>query len=412
MTSFDELLARYADVTVRVGANVQPGQCVIVRSDIAAAPLVRELARSAYEAGARLVDVWWGDEQVMLWRFQYAPRDSFEEFPSWRTRVEAELIDAGAAVITVTANDPDLLRGQPQELILATQRAGARHSAPVLERIARRATNWVIVAAATAPWAARVFPDAPADEAVSRLWQAIFEACRLDDHDPVGRWREHIARLGARAAYLNARRYGALRYHGPGTDLALGLAPGHVWYSAEMLSQAGVPFVANLPTEEVFTMPHRGRVDGVISSSRPLSVAGSLIDQFSLTFKDGAVVEARAAHGEELLRSLIATDDGAARLGEVALVPERSPIAQGGLLFLNTLFDENAACHLALGSALRFTMEGGEEQDDAAFMAEGGNTSAIHIDFMVGSAQLDIDGVLPDGSLEPVMRRGEWAFDG
>jgi aminopeptidase len=412
MKSFDELLGRYADVTVQVGANVQPGQYVIIRSDIAAAPLVRELARSAYAAGARLVDVWWGDEQVTLRRFQHAPRDSFEEFPTWRTRAEVELLDAGAALISVTANDPELLRGQPQELVMATQRAGARHSAPVLERIARRATNWVIVAAATEPWAAKVFPDAPQGEAAPRLWRAIFDACRLDDHDPVGRWREHVARLGARAAYLNARRYGALRYRGPGTDLTLGLAPGHIWYSAEMLSQAGTPFVANLPTEEVFTMPHRGRVDGTVSSSRPLSVGGSLIDQFSLTFKDGAVVDARAAQGEELLRSLIATDAGAARLGEVALVPERSPIAQSGLLFLNTLFDENAACHLALGSALRFTTEGGEAQDDAAFEAEGGNISSIHIDFMVGSSQLDIDGVLPDGSSEPVMRRGEWAFEG
>jgi aminopeptidase len=412
MSAFDELLAHYADVTVRVGANVQPGQYLIVRSDINAAPLVRELARSAYEAGARLVDVWWGDEQVVLRRFRHAPRDSFEEFPAWRTRAEAELIDQGAALISVTSNDPNLLQGQPQELISATQRAGATHSAPVLERIARRATNWVIVAAATEAWATKVFPDTEPHAATPRLWQAIFDACRLDDADPVARWREHIVRLGARTAYLNARRYQALRYSGPGTDLSIGLAPGHVWYSAEMLSRAGTPFVANLPTEEVFTMPHRGRVDGVVSSSRPLSVGGSLIEQFSLTFKDGEVVEVQAAQGKELLRSLIATDAGARHLGELALVPEGSPIAQSGVLFLNTLFDENAASHLALGSALRFTLEGGEEQDDAAFQAEGGNISAIHIDFMVGSAQLDIDGVLPDGTLEPVMRRGDWAFEG
>jgi aminopeptidase len=410
MTSFDELLGRYADVAVRVGANVQPGQYVIVRGDIGAAPLVREVARSAYQAGARLVDVWWGDDQVLLNRFRHAPRDSFDAFPEWRTRAEAELIDQGAALISVTSNDPDLLAGQPPELISAYQRAGARHGAPVLSRIARRATNWLIVAAASPGWAARVFPAAPAGEAAPRLWEAIFAACRLDQDDPVAAWREHIARLGARAAHLNARRYRALRYHGPGTDLTLGLAPGHIWYSAEMRSQAGTPFVANLPTEEVFTMPHRGQVEGVIRSSRPLSVGGALIDGFSLTFREGAVVEATAAQGEEVLRQLIATDEGAARLGEVALVPEGSPIARSGVLFYNTLFDENAACHLALGSALRFTMEGGEELDDAAFAAAGGNTSTTHVDFMVGSATTDIDGLLSDGTSEPVMRRGEWAF--
>jgi aminopeptidase len=410
MTTFDELLGRYADVAVRVGANVQPGQYVIVRGDIGAAPLVRELARAAYEAGARLVDVAWSDDQVTLRRFRHAPRDSFGEYPAHKARAEAELIDEGAAVITVTANDPDLLRGQPQELIVTAQRAAAQHSRPVLERIARRATNWVIVAAATEGWAAHVFPDTPRAEAAARLWEAIFAACRLDQADPVAAWREHIGRLGAHTAHLNARRYDALRYRGPGTDLTIGLVPGHIWYSAEMLSQAGTPFVANLPTEEVFTMPHRGRVEGVLRSSRPLSHSGTLIADFSLTFKEGRVVEATAAQGEAVLRQVIATDEGAARLGEVALVPEGSPIARSGVLFYNTLFDENAACHLALGSALRFTAEGGEELDDEAFVAAGGNISATHVDFMVGSAELDIDGVLPDGSSEPVMRRGEWAF--
>lgn len=410
MSEFDELLGRYADVAVRVGANVQPGQYVIVRGDIGAAPLVRELTRSAYQAGAGLVDVWWGDDQVLLSRFRYAPRDSFDQFPTYRPRAEAELIDQGAALISVTSNDPDLLRGQPQELIAAYQRAGARHSAPVLERIARRATNWVIVAAANAGWAARVFPELPPEQAAARLWENIFAACRLGEADPVAAWRGHIGRLGARAAHLNARRYDALRYRGPGTDLTIGLAPGHIWYSAEMLSQAGTPFVANLPTEEVFTMPHGGRADGVVRSSRPLSVGGSLIDGFSLTFSGGRVVEATASQGEGVLRNLVALDEGAARLGEVALVPEHSPIARSGVLFYNTLFDENAACHLALGNALRFTMEGGEELDDAAFAAEGGNISATHVDFMVGSAELDIDGVLADGAVEPVMRRGEWAF--
>ncbi len=375
MTAFDDLLGRYADVAVRVGANVQPGQYVIVQGDIAAAPLVRQLARSAYQAGARLVDVWWGDDQLVLTRFAHAPRDSFDQVPEWRPRVQAELMDQGAAVITVTSNDPDLLAGQPDELVATIQRAYAQHSRPALERLVRRATNWVIVAAATPPWAARVFPDAPGDERVMRLWEAIFAACRLNDADPVASWREHIRTLGARAAHLNARRYRALHYRGPGTDLTIGLAPDHLWYSAEMPCQAGTPFVANLPTEEVFTMPHRDHVDGVVRASRPLSYGGALIADFGLTFKDGRVVEATAAQGDEVLRQLIATDEGAARLGGVALVPEDSPIARSGVLFYNTLFDENAACHLALGNALRFTVTGGEEHDDETFASVGGNIS-------------------------------------
>jgi aminopeptidase len=410
MTNFDERLARYADVAVRIGANVQPGQEVLVRADIGAAPLARQIVRAAYRAGARFADVFWGDDQVALARFQHAPRDSFDYAPAWKTELIARQLDAGVAFISISSDDPDLLAGQPPELVAAVQQAAARHAQPVYERISRSASNWVIVAAATDGWAARVFPDAPAAERVERLWQAIFAATRLGAADPVAAWRAHLAELDARAAALNARRYDALHYRGPGTDLTVGLVPGHIWCSAGMRSAAGTPFVANLPTEEIYTMPHRGRADGVIRSSRPKSLDGALVDEFTLTFREGRVVEAHATRGEELLRQLIATDEGAARLGELALVPERSPIARSGLLFYNTLFDENAACHIALGMALRFTLEGGKELDAAALEAIGGNISSVHQDLMVGSAQLDIDGIRADGAAEPLMRAGEWAF--
>jgi aminopeptidase len=411
MSEFSALLARYADVAVRVGANVQPGQDVLVRADLGAAPLAREIVRAAYQAGARFADVFWGDDQVALARFQHAPRDSFDYAPPWKPEILTRQIDAGAALITISSDDPDLLADQPAELVAAAQRAVARHAQPVYERISRSATNWVIVAAATDGWAARVFPDAPAGQRAERLWRAIFSATRLDTADPVAAWRAHVAELDARAAALNARRYDALHYRGPGTDLTVGLVPGHIWCSAGMRSAAGTPFVANLPTEEVYTMPHRGRAEGVVRSSRPKSLDGALVDDFTLTFRDGRVVEAHAARGEAVLRQLIATDEGAARLGEVALVPERSPIARSGLLFYNTLFDENAACHLALGMALRFTLEGGKELDADAFQAIGGNVSSIHQDLMVGSAALDIDGIRADGAAEPLLRSGEWAFD-
>ncbi len=413
MSEFSELLARYADVTARVGANVQPGQDLLVRADIGAAPLARQIVRAAYEAGARFADVFWADDQVALARFRYGSRDpaSFDYAPAWKSEVLAQQIDAGAAFISISSEDPDLLADQPVELVAAAQRAVSRHAQPVYERISNSVTNWTIVAAATDGWAAQVFPDVPAEERVRRLWQAIFAATRLDTPDPVAAWRAHLAELEARAAALNARRYDALHYRGPGTDLTIGLVPGHIWCTAGMHSAAGTPFVANLPTEEVFTMPHRGRAEGVVRSSRPKSLNGALVDDFTLTFRDGRVVEAHAARGETVLRRLIATDEGSARLGEVALVPERSPIARSGLLFYNTLFDENAACHLALGMALRFTLEGGKELDAAAFEAAGGNISSVHQDLMVGSAELDIDGIRADGSAEPLMRAGEWAFD-
>jgi aminopeptidase len=411
MSDFARLLARYADVAVQVGANVQQGQDVLVRADVGAAPLAREIARAAYRAGARFVDVLWSDDQVTLSRFRHAPRDSFDFAPPWRPEILARQIDEGAAMITISSDDPDLLRDEPAELVASAQRAAARHSQPVFERIGRSATNWVIVAAATDGWAARVFPNAPTEERTALLWRAIFAATRLNEGDPVAAWRAHLADLDARAAALNARRYDSLRYRGPGTDLTLGLAPGHRWCTARMRSLGGTPFVANLPTEEVYTMPDRGRAEGVVRSSRPKSLSGALVDDFRLTFREGRVVEAHAARGETVLRDLIATDEGAARLGEVALVPERSPIARSGLLFYNTLFDENAACHLALGMALRFTLEGGRELDNEAFAAAGGNVSAIHQDLMVGSGQLDIDGISADGSAEPLLRQGEWAFE-
>jgi aminopeptidase len=410
MSEFSELLARYADVAVRIGANVRPGQEVLVRADVGAAPLARAIVRAAYGAGARFADVFWGDDQVALARFQLAPRDSFDFAPAWKPEMLTRQIDAGAALITISSDDPALLAEQPAELLAAAQRAAAPYAQPVYERISRSATNWTIVAAATDGWAARVFPDAPAAERAERLWRAIFAATHLEATDPVAAWRAHVAELDARAAALNARRYDALHYRGPGTDLTIGLVPGHIWCSAGMRSAAGTPFVANLPTEEIYTMPHRGRAEGVVRSSRPKSLNGALVDEFTLTFREGRVVEARAARGEELLRQLIATDEGAARLGEVALVPERSPIARSGLLFYNTLFDENAACHIALGMALRFTLEGGKELDAAALEAIGGNISSVHQDLMVGSAQLDIDGIRADGAAEPLMRAGEWAF--
>jgi aminopeptidase len=293
--------------------------------------------------------------------------------------------------------------------VSAVQQAVGKSVRPFRELISRNQTNWSVVAAASAGWAARVFPDLTPDVQVARLWDAIGKLVRLDRADPVAAWEEHLAALARRRDYLNAKRYASLRYTGPGTDFTLGLAEGHLWVAGRSESQGGITFAPNLPTEEVFSMPHRERVDGVIRSSKPLSYGGTVIDNFTLTFSAGRVTKVTAERGEAVLKQLVDTDDGAGRLGEVALVPHSSPVSQSGLLFYNTLFDENAASHVALGSAYKFTMSGGESMEDGDFERVGGNRSGVHVDFLIGSGELDIDGMLPGGATEPLMRGGEWA---
>lgn len=407
---FHTMLGRYADIAVRVGVNLQPGQHLIVQADLAAAALVREIVRSAYQVGAPYVHLRLGDEQAALNRYRYAPRDSFGYVPEYEMRTLSELIGEGAALLSVSSSDPDLLAGQDQALITQQQQAYARVFHPVMEQITRAATNWAIVGAPTPAWAAKMFPETAPAEREQRLWEAIFAASRVDQTDPVAAWQKHIADLASRRTYLDTKRYQALHYQGPGTDITIGLADGHHWMSGSMESQRGVTFVANLPTEEVFTMPHRERVDGIVRATKPLNFGGTLIEEFSLTFEGGRVVAVNAGKGEDLLRNLIATDEGAARLGEVALVPENSPIARSGRLFYNTLFDENAASHIALGASYRFTMHDGIGMDDETYAKAGGNSSVVHTDFMIGSGEVDIDGITASGSSDAVMRRGEWAF--
>jgi aminopeptidase len=280
---------------------------------------------------------------------------------------------------------------------------------PFREHISRNQTNWAVIAGATAGWATKIFPKLPPQEAVSRLWDAIWKMSRLDTADPVAAWEAHLASLAARADYLNRKQYYALKYKGPGTDLTLGLPKGHLWVSGRTKTRSGIPFTANLPTEEVFSIAHKDRVDGIVRSSKPLSYGGTLIEGFSLTFEKGRVTKMTADGNADMLQRLLDTDDGARRLGEVALVPHSSPISHSGLLFYNTLFDENAASHVALGNAYKFTLSGGNEMSQEEFETAGGNRSAIHVDFMIGSGELDVDGVRPDGTAEAVMRKGEWA---
>jgi len=411
----EQRLRAYAELTVRIGLNLQPGQRLLIVGPIAnggasleAAPIVRQITAAAYRAGARLVETLWGDEALLAARFAHAPRDSFDEFSAWLPDALSDHVKNGHAVLSIYANDPDQLKDAPPELVAAVQQTTASNVRPFREHISRNHTNWAVVAAPAVAWAARVFPDIEASQQVARLWDAISRLCRLDQPDPIVAWETHLGELAERTECLNRKQYTALQYRAPGTNLTIGLAEGHQWVGGSSINAAGFRFAPNLPTEEVFTMPHKDRVNGTVRSTKPLSYGGTLIEGFSLRFVDGRVVEVNADRGESVLRTLVAMDAGAARLGELALVPHSSPISQTGRLFYNTLFDENAASHVALGAAYKFTLRGGEAMSEDAFEAAGGNRSAAHVDFMIGSGELDVDGVLPGGAVEPVMRRGEW----
>jgi aminopeptidase len=414
MTSleFDRYLEKYADVAIRVGLNFQEGQRLIVRSPITewTVPLARKLAVSAYRAGARYVDVMWSDEQLDALRLKYAPADSFEEFSHWRVNGVLEFAERDDAILSISASDPDLLAGYDPESIATIRKTAAKHGKPISDYTAGGKVNWLIVGASFQAWADKVFPDLPAEARTARLWDAIFDICRIKQADPVAAWQAHLEKLAARREYLNTRRYSALKLTAPGTDLTLGLPDAHLWLGGSITTECGLPFTPNIPTEEVFTLPHAARTEGTVTATKPLNLSGTLIEDFSLTFSGGRVVGIRAKSGQEHLEKLIATDDNAARLGEIALVPHSSPISQSGLLFYNTLFDENASCHIALGRAYRASLNGGVAMTDEAFAAGGGNISLIHTDFMIGSAEMDIDGIRPDGTTEPVMRAGEWVI--
>ena len=412
-----ELLKKYAEAIVKVGLNLRTGQRLIITNAAARGvppagrALVHEITKAAYAAGARYVDVIWGDEDMLRIRLQNAPADSFTEYPKWHVHGIMDMLKNGDALLSIYANDPDALHGLDTERINTLQKSHLENYKEIGENVSRNAINWCVVASGSPAWAAKIFPDLEAKEAQEKLWQAIFETTRADLPDPVAAWQEHIQNLKQRAQYLQDKNYSALHYKGPGTDFTLGLPRGHKWISAQSLAENGVVFTANMPTEEVFTLPDRHRAEGVVSSTFPLSYGGSLIEDFSLTFENGRIVKVQAKKNEAILQKLVETDEGSTRLGEVALVPASSPISKRGHLFYNTLFDENASCHIAIGRAYRFSLIGGEELTDEEFNTAGGNTSLTHVDFMIGSAQLDIDGIKASGTREPVMRAGEWAFE-
>lgn len=414
---YQELLRKYAEAIVKIGLNLRAGQRLIITNATARGvppagrELVHAVTKAAYAAGARYVDVLWGDEEMLRIRLQNAPTDSFGEYPNWFIKGIMDMINNGDALLSIYANNPGVYDGLDPERIGEMQKTHLQHYDEVLIPTTRNAINWCVVASAAPAWAKKIFPDLPEDAAMQKLWQEIFEITRATQPDTIAAWKEHIKNLRKRADYLQARNYSGLHYKSQDTDFTLGLPRGHKWISAQSLAENGVVFTANMPTEEVFTLPDRNRAEGIVSSTFPLSYGGALIEDFSVTFENGRIVKVNAKKNESILQKLVGTDEGSSRLGEVALVPASSPIARRGHLFYNTLYDENASCHIAIGRAYRFTLSGGEELTDEEFSAAGGNNSLNHVDFMIGSPHMNIDGIKDDGTREPVMRQGEWGFD-
>jgi len=414
MNTFEEKLDRYADLIVKKGVNVQKDQIVYILSSIESAPYTRKLVKKSYEAGAKQVFVEWSDEEVDRTKLLLAPDEAFTEFPSWIVAGRDEMIERGAAVITIVSQDPDMQNGVDSERIAAFQKVEGEAMNNLFTAFKTNKLSWTVVAAAGKGWAKKVFPGQ--ENSLDLLWEAIFTSVRVDQEDPIQAWNDHLDNLNSKADYLTAKKYQYIHYKAPGTDLRIELSEKHKWSAAGVKDSTGKPFVANIPTEEVLTVPLKNGVNGTVSSTKPLAYGGvgayggNIIEDLTLTLEDGKIIHAVAKKGQEYLDHLINVDEGSRYLGEIGLVPHHSPISESNILFYSTLFDENASNHLAVGFGIPFCIEGGEEMSVEQLQEYGVNISQVHADFMIGSAEMDIDGELPDGTREPIFRNGNWAF--
>ncbi len=408
--TFEEKLAQFAELAVKVGTNIQQGQTLLINTTVDTLEFTRMVVKEAYKAGAARVTVNYSDDVVARETFEHAPVEEFEKFPRWITAQRDELIERGGALLWIDAADPDLMSGIPVEKITTNQKASGKALENYRDAVMNDKIAWSIIAIPSKKWAAKVFPELPEAEQVPAMWEAIFKTVRIGEGSAVENWQQHLKNLHARGDLMNEKHFAKLHYTAPGTDLIVGLPDKHIWATGSSKTPQGTDFVANMPTEEVFTLPSKYDVNGYVSSTKPLVYQGNIIDQFKLTFENGVIVKAEAAQGEELLNELIKADAGSKYIGEIALVPHKSPISASGLLYFNTLFDENASNHIAIGAAYPTCYEGGSDLSEEEMDKVGINTSITHEDFMVGSGDMDIDGIHADGTVEAVFRKGEWAF--
>lgn len=411
LPNFKENLEKYAKLLVANGINVQPGHTVALSIDVEQVELARLIVKEAYALGAHEVVVLWADDVVNRERFLHLPMERLENVPDYRVAEMNYLLDNKASRLGVRSSDPGALNGVDPERLSANAKALGQAYKPMQVATQANKVSWTVAAAAGKEWAKKVFPNAASEEeAVDLLWDQIFKTCRVYEDDPVAAWKAHEERLGAKAKILNDEQFTALHYTGPGTDLTLGMPKNHHWESAGSLNAQGEYFIANMPTEEVFSAPDFRRADGYVSSTKPLSYNGNIIEGIKVTFKDGEIVDITAEKGDQVMKDLVFKNAGARGLGEVALVPDPSPISQSGITFFNTLFDENASNHLAIGAAYATSVVGGENFTEEELKEAGLNRSDVHVDFMIGSNQMNIDGIREDGSRVPIFRNGDWAI--
>lgn len=409
--TMEEKLKEYARLAVVTGLAVKPGQEVMISASVEVADFVHLVMEQAYKAGASDVVVEWMDNEAAKLRYQHSYMEKISQCPEWTSLMRNTMAQRGAAFLSIRSDDPRVLADVDPKKPAAAQKASRNACGPFVEAHRNGTMPWCIIGAASPKWAQAVFPDLPEQEALDRLWDAIFQTARVDSGDAVAAWEAHRQEFQKRIAWLNEQGFDALHYQNSlGTDLTVGLLPGGIWCGGGAATADGRWHFMNLPTEEVYTAPHRERTEGTVYSSMPLNFNGNLIDQFYLTFEKGRVVDFGAKQGEEVLRSILEMDEGAKYLGECALVPYDSPISNLRILFYNTLYDENASCHLAVGSGISEAIEGGMSKSREELLQVGINNSLTHVDFMFGTADLSITGIRPDGTRVPVFQNGNWAF--
>lgn len=412
MKTFTEKLRQYAELALKIGVNLQPEQELVISASVEAYDFVRLLTEKAYALGAGVVHVDWSDGPITRMKLTHVSEDTLAKgaWTSWRIKEMNEIVTRDAAFLRVGSPDPELLKGVDVKRLGIYNKSTAKMAKPYRDLRSARNNSWSIVCLPTQAWADKVFPDVPAETRITRLWESIFTAVRIDQPDPIAAWQMHVNNIKRRLQLLNDKQYQQLQFKAPGTDLTIELNPNHIWVGGGIKGNHDNYYVPNIPTEEIFTAPKRTAVNGVVRSTKPLIYQGNRIENFTLTFEAGKVKKVVAETGQTLLETILNMDDGASYLGEVALVPHQSPISQTGLVFWNTLFDENASCHLALGSAYKMCQPNGVTMNDEELRAHGLNTSIIHVDFMIGSSNMQIIGVLPDGREEQIFLNGNWVY--
>ena len=404
-------LIKYASLAVNIGVNIQKDNILVISSPIETAEFARLITEEAYKSGAKDVIVHYGDQKLTKIKLENSSLETISNIPEWQAESYNYYARQEACFISISASDPDGLKGVPVEKIGASQKARTSALKEYFDNSMSNKCRWCVLSVPTLSWAKKVFPKVSDDEAMESLWDVIFKTVRVDTENPVNAWEKHNAYLEEKIKFMNDNNFKSVHLKSSnGTDLNIELPEGHIWAGGSEGDVKGIPFNANMPTEEVFSMPHKFKVNGIVHSTKPLVYGGNVIDDFALTFKDGKIVDFTAEKGAETLGKLIDTDEGSHYLGEVALVPFKSPISDTNIVFFNTLFDENASCHFAIGSAYKTCIKNGDDIKDEELDKYGVNNSLTHVDFMIGSNDMNIVGITHQGEEVQVFKDGNWAF--